>query len=60
MLAPGDYLLKPPEEQPPAQSAAPPGERTDEPTQTTHQAAKVEEPESFLMILLRALGAIHT
>ena len=45
-----------------AQSTAPSGERGVEQTRLKHVPAEVEEPESqsFLMILLRALGAIHT
>lgn len=60
MLAPGEHLTRPTEpptagprttEPPPA---LPPGSATG-PAPTTG-----DEPESFLMILLRALGAIHT
>jgi hypothetical protein len=58
MLAPGDYLLIPASEPPPAM----PGTRDGAPTPPPAPPAEVEEPEpqSFLLILLRALGAIHT
>ena len=58
MLAPGEYLLKPPSEEAPAKL---PAERTGEPTPPA-PVVETEEAESrsFLMILLRALGAIHT
>jgi hypothetical protein len=55
MLAPGEYLIKPPPEPvvvPPEGAPAPSddaaGEPDDEPSMT------------FLMILLRALGVMHT
>jgi len=56
MLAPGDYLIKPMPETPPA-------ERRVEPTPPAPPAPVTEaeeEPRSFLMTLLRALGAIHS
>jgi hypothetical protein len=59
MLAPGEFLINPHPEQPPAQ---PPAERAGElprPTVATAQA-EGDEPRSFLLILLRALGAVHT
>jgi hypothetical protein len=60
MLAPGELLTTPPPstEAMPAQA----GERPAEPGPQTPEAAKPgePEPESFLMILLRALGAVHT
>jgi hypothetical protein len=58
MLAPGELLTKPADEPP----ASPPPQRPADP----HPAPAVtgepddHEPDSFLMILLRALGAIHT
>jgi len=56
MLAPGEMLLKPREEpaQPPAQ---PPAERAGPQVPT---ATDDDDHPSFLLILLRALGAIHT
>lgn len=61
MLAPGDYLIKPPEESPANPSAVPPAQGAGEPAQPD-PTAEVEEakPPSFLLILLRALGAIHS
>jgi hypothetical protein len=58
MLAPGDCLISPTTDAPPRQPTA---ERRTEPPAPA-PAAKPEEPEprSFLMTLLRALGAIHT
>jgi len=60
MLAPGDLLTKPsPEEPPPAPPAAPQPPNTG----TAPIAAPTETPkddDSFLLRLLRALGAIHT
>ncbi len=61
MLAPGDFLTSPvppePERQPPAPRDE--VERPPEP-QPAHTEAREPEPESFLLTLLRALGAIHT
>jgi hypothetical protein len=59
MLAPGELLTTPP--LPPEVTRAPVEKRDPEP-QPTPAVAKPEEPEpqSFLMILLRALGAVHT
>lgn len=58
MLAPGDCLISPTTETPPRQPLA---ERRTEPPAPA-PAAKPEEAESrsFLLTLLRALGAIHT
>jgi len=61
MLAPGDYLINPTSE---AQRVTPPAERFREPTPPAPPTPVVEaeeaEPRSFLLILLRALGAIHS
>lgn len=59
MLAPGELLVKPPEEptKPPVQ---PPAERTGEPSPAPTVAGDDDDSPSFLLILLRALGAIHT
>lgn len=65
MLVPGEYLLKPQPEAPPAKS---PAERPAEPTRTAVETvpavptvpAQERESRSFLQILLRALGAVHT
>ena len=54
MLAPGELLTKPADEPPPPERPADPHPApaaTGEPE---------DEPDSFLMILLRALGAMHT
>lgn len=61
MLAPGEYLLKPvpPEPKPLGES----GGATTTVVALTAVANPVQKPDerpSFLMILLRALGAIHT
>jgi len=58
MLAPGDYLIQPVPEKP---SATPPAERNEGPPPPA-PVTGVEEPEprSFLLILLRALGAVHS
>jgi hypothetical protein len=59
MLAPGEFLTKPESEKPPPdRPAAPPTE----PAQPAPPAAAPEsaEPRSFLLTLLRALGAIHS
>ena len=58
MLAPGELLIKPPDEpaKPPADRA---GEPPDRPPEQPAGSGE-DEPESFLLILLRALGAIHT
>jgi hypothetical protein len=54
MLAPGEYLTTPPPE-PPRGPAA-------DPRREPAPVARADEPEtrSFLLILLRALGAIHS
>jgi len=57
MLAPGELLIKPPDAPP----AAPPADRAGEPARPAAPAgAGEDEPETFLQLLLRALGAIHT
>ena len=61
MLAPGDYLLKPvpPEPKPLSES----GCATTTVVALTSVANPTQKPDerpSFLLILLRALGAIHT
>jgi hypothetical protein len=61
MLAPGDLLVVPSEEptKPPVQPPAErPGAPFRPPTPTT--TGDGDDPPSFLLILLRALGAIHT
>jgi hypothetical protein len=59
MLAPGEYLLKPENEKP---TPVPPAGQTGEVPKPPAPAAEAEEtePRSFLLTLLRALGAIHT
>jgi len=61
MLAPGDYLINPTSE---ASRETLPAERFREPTPpappTPVAAAEETEPRSFLLTLLRALGAIHS
>jgi len=58
MLAPGEYLIQPVPTAPPA---TPRTERTVESTPSAPVTeAEKEEPRSFLMTLLRALGAIHS
>jgi hypothetical protein len=58
MLAPGELLIKPPDEP----TAKPPADRNGEPSHPPVPPVGTgeDEPESFLLILLRALGAIHT
>jgi hypothetical protein len=55
MLAPGDYLTTPAQQEQRRETAAPP-------PQPPAPAPGADEPrsESFLMKLLRALGAVHT
>jgi len=58
MLVPGEYLINPvPKEPPPTPLAGRDTKQTPvvAPTETSD-----EERPSFLLILLRALGAIHT
>jgi hypothetical protein len=65
MLAPGEFLTKPDPEKPLPER---PAERGAEPTSPADPTApvtptlesKADEPQSFLLILLRALGAIHS
>jgi hypothetical protein len=63
MLVPGECLIRPPDEKP---TSAPPAGRAGEsapptlPAAETKAEAKEAEPRPFLLILLRALGAIHT
>jgi hypothetical protein len=61
MLVPGEYLLVPPSEesgpQKPADNAAPPAPPP--PAERESEAEEAESP-SFLLTLLRALGAIHS
>jgi hypothetical protein len=56
VLAPGEYLLKPPEDTP----EVPLAERGGEPPAPAPGQPEQPERESFLLILLRALGAVHT
>jgi hypothetical protein len=58
VLAPGDLLLKPAPEEPKPPAPAGAGQPTPLPAPATK--AEDEEPRSFLLTLLRALGAIHT
>jgi len=59
MLAPGDTLLSP---VPPERNPQPPANSGGQPINNTapRPEAKESEPRSFLMTLMRALGAIHT
>ena len=59
MLAPGEYLTRP---VPPEPTPTRPPEPTPMAPPTPAPAAEVKETESrsFLLTLLRALGAIHT
>lgn len=59
MLAPGDYLLKSETEK---SAPVPLAKHTGEFPQPPAPAPEAEEtePRSFLLTLLRALGAIHT
>jgi hypothetical protein len=57
MLAPGDYLIQPP---PPVLAPTPPPEGAPA-AKPAHTGEDDDEPSmSFLMILLRALGVMHT
>jgi hypothetical protein len=59
MLAPGEFLTKPvPEEPPPERPADRAAERTPPPAPAA--GSEEAEPRSFLLTLLRALGAVHT
>jgi len=59
MLAPGEYLMNPaPPEAP--QLAAPVSRPQTEPRPAAPAVEKEPEPRSFLLTLLRALGAVHT
>jgi len=61
MLAPGDLLTKPTADAQPAgaeRSTAPPGPVAPSPAAGPNPPP--EESDSFLLRLLRALGAIHT
>ncbi|MCI0701821.1 MAG: hypothetical protein L0241_12125 [Planctomycetia bacterium] len=63
MLAPGDMLLQPvPMELRETTQVAPQRTTVDtaKPTQPAQPAPEKSEARSFLLILLRALGAIHT
>lgn len=71
MLAPGEYLLMPapkasPETLPALPSVTPletvSAGRAEEPIPAPVPTARADEdePRSFLLILLRALGAVHT
>ena len=57
MLAPGDCLISPTTDAPTLQ---PPAERQAEPPAPAAEPPEEAEPRSFLLTLLRALGAIHT
>jgi len=59
MLAPGEYLTNPVPPEQNRTNAAPP---TDRGTTVPPPPGDAEQPEprSFLLTLLRALGAIHT
>jgi hypothetical protein len=59
MLVPGEYLLAPASPDP---NAPKPATAAGQPTQTPAapaDAARETEPRSFLLTLLRALGAAH-
>jgi hypothetical protein len=62
MLAPGDYLINPPANPAAAPPGKPPVERAGEPPRPPAPVVESAKPErpSFLLILLRALGAVHT
>jgi len=61
MLVPGEYLLVP---VPPDQNPQKPASVAAQPPQsapaTQPTAARETEPRSFLLTLLRALGAVHS
>jgi hypothetical protein len=59
MLAPGDCVIKP---APPEPVPGKPADRDPKPTPPPAPVPGAEEaePRSFLLTLLRALGAIHT
>jgi len=59
MLAPGEFLTAPATEEPPPDRPA--DRRAESPPPAAPAAGEGEaEPRSFLLTLLRALGAIHT
>jgi len=63
MLAPGEFLTCPVRQEPNREPATRPGDAARSPeTRITAPITKAEEPEprSFLLILLNALGALHT
>jgi hypothetical protein len=61
MLVPGEYLLVPPQpDQNPQKPANSAGQPTQTPPATQPTAARETEPRSFLLTLLRALGAVHS
>jgi hypothetical protein len=63
MLAPGDYLTSPVPPEPNRERVTRLGDvKHDLEQRPTILTAKTEEPEprSFLLILLRALGAVHS
>ena len=61
MLAPGEYLINPvPQESTKTTTTIPIAGRTTELTPVAAPAEKPDERPSFLIILLRALGAVHT
>jgi len=63
MLAPGEYLLNPDPIKPTPTALNEPTSATTSVVALTTIVNPVEEPEerpSFLLILLRALGAVHT
>lgn len=57
MLVPGEYLIVPVPAEPNPQK---PGENGVPPAPATKAEAQGPEEPSFLQLLLRALGAIHT
>ena len=61
MLVPGEYLINPTPQEP-KPKPQPPTDRGSQPTRpaTPGAEAKETEPRSFLLTLLRALGAMHT
>jgi len=65
MLAPGEFLTKPDPEKPLPERPAERGAEPNSPAGPTAPATpapepEADEPQSFLLILLRALGAIHS
>jgi len=61
MLVPGEYLLVPATpDQNPQKPATAAGQQPQQPPAAQTTAARETEPRSFLLTLLRALGAVHS